>query len=158
MLRLGLPGNTYTQEGLAVLSEYLTGNLPLQRLKQLSLRVLAIDMMAQGMDFPMVYYRLKEISHLTRDEAFNLTARAFRGGGFTKDYLYLKGFRDLLAFYKARDITPLLTGKTGVDYLDTLESLIERKILSEPRYHPAAFKDNARVDSQIIDYLVSSIK
>ena len=157
MLRLGLPGNTYTQEGLAVLSEYLSGNLNQARLKQLSLRVLAVDMMAQGRDFPLVYNRLREISHLGREEAFNITARAFRGGGFTKDYLYLKGFRDLLALYRQRNLDALLIGKTGVDFLDTLESLIERNILRSPKFTPPAFKPGFAGSNPILDYVVSSI-
>ncbi len=39
------------------------------------------------------------------DESFNLTMRVFRGGGFTKDYLYLSGFRDMVTLYRAQDVT-----------------------------------------------------
>ncbi|MDH5258331.1 MAG: flavohemoglobin expression-modulating QEGLA motif protein, partial [Gammaproteobacteria bacterium] len=99
VFKLGLPGNTYTQEGLAILSEYLSGNINLQRLKQLSLRVLAVEMMINGMSFHSVYHYLREDYNVSVDEAFSLTTRVFRGGGFTKDYLYLSGFRDLVALY-----------------------------------------------------------
>jgi len=45
--QLGMPGNTYTQEGLAILSEYLSGNLSLERLRTLALRVLAANMLVK---------------------------------------------------------------------------------------------------------------
>ena len=42
--------NTYTQEGI-VLTEYLSGYLSIKRLKELALRVVAVDMMINGLDF-----------------------------------------------------------------------------------------------------------
>lgn len=158
MLRLGLPGSSHTQEGLAVLSEYISGNINLNRLQTLSLRVLAVDMMIQGMNFGSVYHRLIEEYSIKTDVAFNLTTRIFRGGGFTKDYLYLKGFRDLLALYRSKDITALLVGKTGIQFHDTLNSLIDRKILHAPKYISPAFINPSKVETPVLDYLVSSIK
>ncbi|MDG1260299.1 MAG: DUF1704 domain-containing protein, partial [Flavobacteriales bacterium] len=55
VFNIGLPVNTKTQEGLAVLSEYLSGNITLKRLKQLGQRVIATDMMVKGSDFKKTF-------------------------------------------------------------------------------------------------------
>ncbi|AKP74341.2 N-formylglutamate amidohydrolase [Piscirickettsia salmonis] len=158
VFRLGLPGDTYTQEGLAVLSEYLSGNINLHRLKQLSLRVVAVDMMVNGMSFSSIFNYLIEEHKITLDESFNLTMRVFRGGGFTKDYLYLSGLRDLAAFSQTRDVSPLLIGKTGLQFIDTLDSLLERQIVLRPQYITPALSQNAGSKNEVLSYLISSIK
>ncbi|MDF1761050.1 MAG: flavohemoglobin expression-modulating QEGLA motif protein [Coxiellaceae bacterium] len=158
VLKLGLPGNTYTQEGLAILSEYLSGTLTLSRLQQLALRVLAIDMMVKGSSFSHVYRHLNEQYGMSSDDSFALAVRVYRGGGFTKDYLYLSGFRDMLAEYKKGDILSLLIGKTGIKFHAALDSLIERKIFSPPAYVTPAFKMHCHNKDAVLDYLVESIK
>ena len=45
----GFPGNEETQEGLAVFSEYMSGNLTLKRLKELAYRVMAVNGLAKGL-------------------------------------------------------------------------------------------------------------
>ncbi|MGK0291436.1 MAG: hypothetical protein ACI86H_002904, partial [bacterium] len=87
VFKLGLPGNTYSQEGLAILSEYQSGHLPLSRLKTLALRVIAVRMMVKNYDFSRTFKILINDYNLKEDEAFKLTARVYRGGGFTKDFL-----------------------------------------------------------------------
>ncbi len=158
VFRLGHPGNAYTQEGLAILSEYRSGNLTLHRLRELALRVLAVDMMIKGKSFNTVFHFLKEEHGSSADDAFNLTVRAFRGGGFTKDFLYLRGFRDLVTLSANRDIEALFVGKTGLQSLDTLEALITRGILVPPQYTPPAMLSESRNDNPNLDYLVYSIK
>ncbi len=98
IFKLGLPGNTETQEGLAILSEHLSGNLTLSRLQSLAHRVMAVHMMVQNYDFPRTYASLREDFGLSQDDAFNLTVRVYRGGGFTKDALYLKGLERILSY------------------------------------------------------------
>jgi hypothetical protein len=51
IFNLGLPVNTLTQEGLAILGEYLSGNITLHRLKKIAYRVIIVDMMCNGADF-----------------------------------------------------------------------------------------------------------
>jgi uncharacterized protein (TIGR02421 family) len=48
LLTIGLPGYDETQEGLAVLAEYLTGGLDPRRLRVLAARVVAIGKMLEG--------------------------------------------------------------------------------------------------------------
>jgi len=157
VLRLGLPGNTYTQEGLAILSEFMSGNLTLQRLRTLAMRVLAVNMMSEGRQFRTVFNYLKEVHQCTPEESFNITTRVFRGGGFTKDHLYLCGFRDMLQLHQKCDIKLLFIGKTSSSFLETIEQLVKRGSLKPPKYLPPFFtKDKA--SHAILDYLVQGIK
>ncbi|MDH5721575.1 MAG: flavohemoglobin expression-modulating QEGLA motif protein [Spirochaetia bacterium] len=155
---IGLPQNTYTQEGLAIMWEYLSNSLNLDRLRQLALRVLAVEMMIKGMSFSTVFHTLNNDYRLSVDAAFTLTTRVFRGGGFTKDYLYLSGFRDIINLARKRDISPLLTGKVSIEFIKTLDQLIERKIVVAPDNTNIYNKKKISSDNQILDYLVSCIK
>jgi uncharacterized protein (TIGR02421 family) len=51
LLTIGLPGYDETQEGLAVLAEYLTGGLDPRRLRVLAARVVAVGKMLEGAEF-----------------------------------------------------------------------------------------------------------
>jgi uncharacterized protein (TIGR02421 family) len=154
---LGLPGNTFTQEGLAIYNEYRFGCINLKRLQQLSLRVFAVEMMATGHNFHYVFQRLTDDFCLGVDEAFGICTRVFRGGGFTKDYLYLSGFRDIVALAKQRSIDNLYIGKTGLKFIDTIDSLIDRGLLKKPENLPE-FPALETIQNPVLDYLVSSIK
>jgi len=77
---LGLPSNTVAQEGLAILCEYLSGNMTLARLKELALRVIAVDQMIRHGDFRLTFNMLREQYGLDRNGAFRLATRVHRGG------------------------------------------------------------------------------
>ncbi len=153
---LGLPGNTETQEGLAILAEYLSGNLTIKRLKILALRVLVIEMMIKGLSFRSVHRVLVEEYNQNKDEAFNLAVRVFRGGGYTKDYLYLSGFRQAVSLYNKRSLQPLFIGKTSTQFFEELEQLMERGTLKEPQYMPKCI-EKPNTQNNILDYLVEAI-
>ncbi|PSW20604.1 flavohemoglobin expression-modulating QEGLA motif protein [Photobacterium sanctipauli] len=157
VLKLGLPGNTHTQEGLAILCEHLSGSFPLHRLKTLALRVVAVDMMVKGESFADTFHALRHDYQVSNDDAFTITARVYRGGGFTKDYLYLKGLRDALNAYQHEDLASLFVGKTGFEFKPLLDELITREILQKPAFMPKALslKDHRE---PIIDFMLSSIK
>ncbi|MDR4505114.1 MAG: flavohemoglobin expression-modulating QEGLA motif protein [Candidatus Scalindua sp.] len=159
IFRLGLPGNTCTQEGLAVLSEYMTGNLTLQRLKVLALRVIAVKMMIKDYDFSRTFKILVDDYALNQNEAFKITARVYRGGGFTKDFLYLRGLRMALQQFKICDISPLFVGKTSFEYLDIINELIQRKMIDPPVMLPyfLTTKKLYRPD-KVLEYLLESMR
>ncbi|HIF9456125.1 TPA: flavohemoglobin expression-modulating QEGLA motif protein [Photobacterium damselae] len=157
VLQLGLPGNTHTQEGLAILCEHLSGNFPLHRLKTLALRVVAVDMMVNGESFNDTFNTLKHDYDVSDDEAFTVTARAYRGGGFTKDYLYLRGLKDAIKAYQEEDLTSLFIGKTGFEFKPVLDELIERGILKQPEFLPKALSMNAELDP-VMEFMLSSIR
>lgn len=157
VFKLGLPGNTHTQEGLAILSEYLSGNLTYERLQVLALRVVAVDMLIKKHDFGDTFRHLLESYQLDREKAFNITARVYRGGGFTKDFLYLRGLRDAYHLYQNQALDGLFIGKTSFEYLDLINELITRKILHPPKYLPHCFSE-VKADDTIMNYIISSIR
>jgi uncharacterized protein (TIGR02421 family) len=154
LLQVGLAANVSTQEGLAVYNEYLSGNLTARRLEDLALRVLAIDRMVQGESFTQVFDFLKYEYELGENRAFNTCMRAFRSGGFTKDHLYLKGFLEVLKQSGRQNLTPLLVGKTSIEYLSLLKELIERRIVSPPVFIPGFWKDKkiSRLNREILTH------
>ncbi len=158
VFKLGLPGNTCTQEGLAILSEYQSGNLQLPRLKTLAIRVLAVRLMVKNYDFSHTFKVLMNDFGLDQDTAFKITARVYRGGGFTKDYLYLRGLKESLNVYKQQNIDALFIGKTSFDYLNVLNELMTRKIIAPPKYLPYFMQQqNKYKPNPILDYLVATI-
>ena len=111
ILSLGCPLSTMTQEGMAILSEYLSGNLTLQRLKTLALRVIAVKSLIEDKNFRTTFLILKETYNVSDEQAYTITARVYRGGGYTKDYLYLKGFSLILNAYEhEKDFNSPCTG------------------------------------------------
>ncbi len=157
IFRLGLPVNTHTQEGLAILSEHLSGNMDIARLKILALRVLAINKLMQGESFSNTFSFLMDTGELTEIQAFYLTARIYRGGGFTKDYLYLRGFRDILKLYNEKvNLENLLVGKTSVKYLATINELIERKLILPPKYKTWSFL-NPVEPNPVVNYILEGL-
>lgn len=157
ILKIGLPFNTLTQEGLAILSEYLCGALSIKRLKILSLRVLGVTLMLKGHDFKHVFMTFIDEYKMDPDDAFSMVARIFRGGGFTKDYLYLRGFKlAYKAYMSGVNVFDLLIGKTSFQYHSEVVELIERNILVAPKYRPHSFVKPIKEDS-IISYIVNCI-
>ncbi len=135
----GVPGYEELQEGLAVLSEYLVGGLSKNRLRTLAARVLAIDAMIKGASFIETFRMLKEKYEFSPYASFNITTRVYRGGGFTKDAVYLQGLVHLLKYLKdGNDLKPLLIGKIRQDYIPIMQELIYRNVLKpvplQPRY------------------------
>jgi uncharacterized protein (TIGR02421 family) len=142
ILSLGCPLNTMTQEGLAILSEYLSGNLSVKRLKTLALRVMAVHSMIEDKNFRTTFLLLKENYGVDDNLAYTITARVYRGGGYTKDHLYLKGFSMILTAYeKEKNFNHLLTGKTSLAYLPLISRLISKGILLAPEYITPAYRD-----------------
>lgn len=158
VLQIGFPVNTITQEGLGVLSEYLSGNLTLRRLREIALRVVAIHEVVEGTEFRHTFQRLVEQYDINPEHAFDVTVRAYRGGGFTKDYVYLRGFRTmLLRFQSGQTLDALLIGKTHHDYQPMLERMIANRLLHPPTFQTAAFIKPVAPDP-ILAYLVRSLR
>lgn len=160
IFNLGLPMNTMTQEGLAILAEHLSGNISMKRLKKLAYRVIVVDMMCSGADFIECYNFLVNDQGLDQDDAFSVVTRIFRGGGFTKDYLYLSGFVQILRMWE-NDISlePLLVGKTSSDFYSTISEMIQREMVQKPIYTTKSFPSpEPNKNDQIYKYILSGLK
>lgn len=141
----GVPGYEQLQEGLAVLAEYVMDGLTSNRLRTLAGRVMAVHRMISGHSFPETFELLHEKYKFTPESAFSMTMRVYRGGGLTKDAVYLKGFLNLLEYLKkGNELQPLLIGKIREDYLPIVEELLHRRLLKPVPILPRFLEDNYR--------------
>lgn len=142
------PRVTATQEGLATFAELITGAIDINRLKRISLRIVAIDKVLAGANFLEVFEFFRG-SGQTAADSFASTQRVFRGcpldGGtaFTKDTVYLHGLLSVHTFFRwclknrRLHLTHLLfAGKMALHDVFTLEPLFEQGIIAEPLYLP----------------------
>lgn len=137
LFSIGVPGYEELQEGLAVFAEYLTGGLTKSRMRTLAGRVIAVNEMVSGKDFVETFHLLKDKYHFKDKTSFNISMRVYRGGGLTKDAVYLKGLLNIIDYIKeGKDLAQLLIGKIRQDYLPIVQELIYRRILKEPVVTP----------------------
>jgi uncharacterized protein (TIGR02421 family) len=127
------------QEGLAVLSEYLTGGLSRGRLRLLAARVVAGHSLTEGADFCATFHELRDTYGFEMGTAFDVTARIHQGGGCTKDIIYLRGLIKLMDYIKkGGELAPLFVGKISQKHVPLMEELHHRNILQPmpllPRY------------------------
>lgn len=154
----GFPNNEETQEGLAVFSEYMSNNLTVTRLKELAYRVIAIDSLAKGYSFSKTFRLLHNSYDLERESAFYITVRAHRGGGFTKDYLYLTGLKKVYDYYKqGNDLNLLLTGKVSLEYADEIQSLINKSLAVPAKHITDSYAENKNTN-KTVDFILSNLK
>ncbi len=138
-LYCGLAGYDELQEGLAVLAEFFVDGLGGRRLRFLAGRVLAAYRMQSGATFSEVFHDLSSTYGFEQRNAFIMAMRIFRGGGFMKDAIYLRGLINLLEYLKnGGNIELLYCGKMSLDHVGVIRELQARKIISShqltPRY------------------------
>ncbi|MEX1000687.1 MAG: flavohemoglobin expression-modulating QEGLA motif protein [Crocinitomicaceae bacterium] len=154
---MGMPVNTKTQEGLAIMSEYYSNTLTVERLKELSLRVVGISSMINNNPFTKTAEMLMDEYGMGIEKAFYLSTRIYRGGGFTKDYLYLGGLREVSKLMKESDGTAdLMVGKTHHKYLPLINEMIDRKLILAPKYTNPAYDKNLN-DNPLIDHIIENL-
>lgn len=137
MLAAGLPGYDGLQEGLAVLAEYLVGGLDAARLRLLAIRVVAVHAMVEGATFIEVFRLLTNEYGFSQRSAYMVAMRVFRGGGLTKDAIYLKGLMDVLKYLgEGNPLEPLFAGKFALNHVPVIEELMLRKVLAPPAVLP----------------------
>lgn len=131
-LEVGLAHYDALQEGLGVLTEYLAGYLPPGRMRILAARVVATQQICQGIGIVDIFHHLTGEYFLTPRDAFDVALRAGRGGGLTKDVVYLRGLRDLLHYLRGGgSLEFLFIGKFALTQVPVLRDL-ERVGFVEP--------------------------
>jgi uncharacterized protein (TIGR02421 family) len=138
LFRLGLAGYEGVQEGLAVFAEYLVGGMTVARLRLIAARVVGCAAMLQGASFDETFQMLVRDHGFTATLAFNLTLRLYRGGGLTKDAIYLRGLLEVLDHLrKGRPLDPFWMGKIAASHFDVIQELNMRRLLKAPEIYPA---------------------
>jgi uncharacterized protein (TIGR02421 family) len=142
------PRVTATQEGLAVFAELMAGAIDIERMKRISLRILAIDMALRGANFIDVFQYFLDAGQ-TEADSFASAQRVFRGvpvaGGaaFTKDNVYLHGLMTVHTFFrwalKNRRLSltrSLFAGKMALHDVLALEPYFASGWIAQPLYLP----------------------
>lgn len=136
IMAAGLAGYEETQEGLAVLAEFLVDGLSPYRLRQLAARVLAVSRMLAGDTFAGVHEAIVS-KGFSAHSAFTTTMRVFRSGGLTKDAIYLRGLLKVMEYAREnQDLELLWMGKLSLDQLHIVEDLLARGMLNRPKLLP----------------------
>ena len=152
-LSKGTPGTTIYQEGLAVFAEFMSQQIDPMRVKKLAYRTIAIKMCEEGADFIDVYNFYLD-KNFSEDDAFDASARCFRGGlmeggaPFTKDVAYLDGLVRIYNFVsvalkkgKPEYVKFLFTGKITAESVPILYDLYRDGMVRKPKYLPNWVKD-----------------
>ncbi len=142
LLSNGLAGYDEFQEGLAVLSEYLVGGLTAPRLRLLAGRVVAARYLEDGASFIESYRLLNQTHDFNQRTAYQIAMRVYRGGGLTKDHVYLRGLISILDYFQnGGDLEPLLVGKIARIHIPIIRELTHRKVLKPPTLRPSFLED-----------------
>lgn len=142
------PRITATQEGLAVFAELMSGSIDIERMKRISLRIIAIDMALKGADFIEVFRFFLDAGQ-TETDSFASAQRVFRGapleGGvaFTKDTVYLHGLLSVHTFFRwalkhkhLQACRNLFAGKLALHDVMALEPYFDNGYIAQPKYLP----------------------
>ena len=164
-MSLTSPRTTWTQEGLATFSEFITASIDLNRMRRIALRTKAVQMGLDGADFMEVYQFFLEAGQ-DEYESFQSTARIFRGGDprggviFTKDVVYLQGLirthtflRKAVQSNKFQYAEHLFAGRLTLGDVIALEPFFENGFIAPPYYEPPWLKNR----SSLAAYLCYSV-
>ena len=143
LLKVGLAGYDALQEGLAVLSEYLVGGLSRGRMRTLAARVVAVDRMISGASFSETFRTLAADDGFDERVAYTIVLRVYRGGGLTKDAVYLRGLAEILDYLaRGGELEPLVVGKLAADHIPIVRELLLRGVLRQPLLRPRYLDDS----------------
>lgn len=133
----GLAGYDPLQEGIAVLSEAFVGGFSQPRKRLLLGRVVAARLMIDGATFVDTFRELHDTWGFAARTAFTITLRIYRGGGLTKDAVYVRGIGQLLDYLRdGGELEPLLVGKIAVEHVPLVQELQAREIIAPPPLRP----------------------
>ncbi len=142
LLKVGLAGYDALQEGMAVLSEYLVGGLGVGRIRTLAVRVVAVEKLLRGVPFADSYRTLVQDYGFDGRVAFTILVRVYRGGGLTKDAVYLRGLVEILEYLaRGGDLELLFVGKLAADHIPVIRELLLRGVLRAPVLRPRYLDD-----------------
>jgi uncharacterized protein (TIGR02421 family) len=161
-LYTGLAGYDALQEGLAVLAEYLVGGLSRPRLRLLAGRVVAVAGMVEGATFVETFRELSDTHGFARRTAFTVAVRTYRGGGLTKDAVYLRGLLEIMRYLRrGGELEPLFVGKIATQHIPLIRELRWRGVLEPPPLMPSYMNrpdtlrrlERLRSDASVLDLI-----
>jgi uncharacterized protein (TIGR02421 family) len=137
LFEIGPRGTLAYQESLGVFTEIANQVMFTGRLVSLAARVAAVAAMVDGAEFSEVFDELTVEYGIDEDEAFLICVRVFRGGGLSKDWLYVAELERIFRHWATGgDMEHLLLAKVTMDILDEVQDLVSRGVLRRAAYLP----------------------
>jgi hypothetical protein len=101
-------------------------------------------MIISGADFMETFRSLYRDYGFNARGAFMMTMRTYRGGGYTKDAIYLQGLVEVLDYLATgKELQTLYLGKIAHEYIPLIEELRWRQVLETPTLVPRLFTMDA---------------
>lgn len=150
------PGADTIQEGLAALTEILSGAIYPMRAKKIVDRVIAINMAEHGANFNEIYHWHLGRNNQDPERAYIETSRVFHGGvvsggaPFTRDIIYLKGIILVLKFISVAlknnrpELIPFLfVGNLRLTDIPSLYAISKQpgELIKPPEFYPKYFRE-----------------
>ena len=93
-----------------------------------------------------------------RHKAWQITLRVHRGGGFTKDFLYLTGLKKVYDYYQSGgDLSVLLTGKVTLEDLPVINKLMDKGLAIPSIHSTDSYATNKNANPKL-DFILSNLK
>ena len=93
--------------------------------------------MIENASFIDTFRELNKTYGFDKRTAYTITVRTFRGGGLTKDAVYLRGLVQLIGYLKeGGDFETLLVGKIALDHVPIIKELQWRSVLKQAPLRP----------------------
>ena len=93
-----------------------------------------------------------------RNDALAISLGAHRGGGFTKERLYLSGLRKIYKRYLAEaSMEPLLSGKVSLDYESAIGQLRTKGLVQNNLFVNLAYTQNSNTN-KTLDFILNNLK
>jgi hypothetical protein len=108
--------------------------------------------MVQGVAFADVCSELSARFGYSAPGSFMIAMRTYRGGGLTKDAVYLRGLQAVVEHFAGSesrslgDLAPMWLGKFSLIDLPLVNDLVEREVLVRPALLPRFFDDKSAED------------
>jgi uncharacterized protein (TIGR02421 family) len=139
LLQIGLKGAFADQEGLALYLEERMGLMCSERLRTLSARVVATELLHDGASFGETACLMHREYDFSPEASVLIAERTYRGGGAARDASYLAGYlrvRTAIAGGKA-ELDELRRGRVSLASLPALRELDQRGWLRPCAYRPS---------------------
>jgi len=106
--------------------------------------VVAADLAVRHEPLEEIFSILHEEYSLAPDAAFGVAVRSKRGGGLTKDAVYLAGLRDVIAFvHDDGDLSQLFLGKYALGQRHLVAEMLAEGALEPPALLPECITGEA---------------
>ena len=108
-------------------------------------------MMTEGATFIETFRKLDRDHGFSQRVAYTIAMRTYRGGGLTKDAVYLRGLVEILDYLKSDgQLEPLFVGKIAADHIPLIRELQHREVLKAPPLRPR-YLDMPNVERRLND-------